>query len=174
MRNASHRLRRLNSWPPVGDAVWGSLGGIASLEEAWRWSWVWHEKLLATSSLYSVSCSWKRRKVSASGLYSQTCWLLPCLPTTTDSYPSGTVSINNPFFFYVALGSVLSHQQKAINISGSGFGRLIPGTRVRQLILSFGNLVLTAKLIIFLTLLEPKSLQLSWFFSIKLYSHFVD
>lgn len=38
MRNIPPGLEHLKTWSPVGDTVWGGLGGAASLEEKRHWA----------------------------------------------------------------------------------------------------------------------------------------
>lgn len=65
------KLRHLNIWSPVDDAIWGELGGVAFLEEVHHWGWVLrvYSPLPSSNLLFLVHvCSWRRDVTPGGGV----------------------------------------------------------------------------------------------------------
>lgn len=107
-------LRYLNTWSPVGGAVWGGLGDVALFQGASHWRQVLRFHIYASPCLLCLHCVWCLRcKLSAvPTAMPAACCLLPWFPTMTDSYPSETISPNE-LSSVRCFGCVLSQQKSS-------------------------------------------------------------
>lgn len=87
------RLRYLNTWSPVGGAVWGGLGGVASVKEVCHWIG-WGFEMIGYLQLPGHLLCFV---LVVENVNSQLPAPAAMLAARTDSYPSGNTSPNEPF-----------------------------------------------------------------------------
>lgn len=89
-------ISSLRHWPPAGGAVWGDVCGVDLQGEICDEEHILRLKALPTSSLLSLHCAWRGCKLLDSCSSNHACYLFSCLFAMMVTYPSGTISQNNP------------------------------------------------------------------------------